>query len=261
MLEAIGLASRRSLGQLVARGRNALRRVRSGLPLRAENVSPEVPNDLFQAHLSIYWFFARFAAGKRVLDVGSGTGYGTAHLRRSGAAEVVGVDRDRKSVAYAATRYAGSGLRFLVADAEELPADLGYFELAVSSNVFEHLPAPARALESLVRHLSPDGTFVLVVPPIVDEASLAENRRIRFHVANLFVWEWAALLRRFFGGLRAFRHLPASGVAPDFADPFASRLTPSDFTFTEVPVEELHQGPTLAAVFVASRPLTGAPSA
>jgi hypothetical protein len=59
--------------RLIQRGLNSARRVRCGLPLHAENVSPEVPNDLFQAHLSIYWFFARFVEGRRVLDLGSGS--------------------------------------------------------------------------------------------------------------------------------------------------------------------------------------------
>src|SRR3954449_2876769 len=104
--------SLKSVKRVVQRGRNAARRIRRGLALHAENVSPEVPNDLFQAHLSIYWFFARFVAGRRVLDLGSGTGYGAAHLRRAGAAEVVGVDQDRRAVAYASSRYTMPGLRF-----------------------------------------------------------------------------------------------------------------------------------------------------
>lgn len=238
--------------KVVQRGLNAARRVRCGLPLHAENVSPEVPNDLFQAHLSIYWFFARFVAGRRVLDLGSGTGYGAAHLRRAGAAEVVGVDQGRKAVAYASSRYAMPGLRFLVADAQELPPDLGLFDAIVSSNAFEHLDDPARALRQVRRLLQPDGPFILVVPPIVDEASLAANRRNVFHRSNLFVWQWAALLSQFFGQVRAFRHLPPPDRLPDFSDPFPSALAPADFEFVELPVADLGAVSTLGAIFVCS---------
>jgi len=59
----------------IQRGR-AIRRWRSGLPLyAAENVSQEVSNDLFQAHLSVYWFFAQFTQGRRVLDIGCSPAY------------------------------------------------------------------------------------------------------------------------------------------------------------------------------------------
>jgi SAM-dependent methyltransferase len=237
---------------VVQKGRNVARRVRCGLPLHAENVSPEVPNDLFQAHLSIYEFFARFVQGRRVLDLGSGTGYGAAHLRQAGAAAVVGIDRDRKSVAYARARFPMPGLQFLVADAQALPPDLGAFDAVVSSNVFEHLDDPARALGQMRRLLQPGGPFILVVPPIVDEASLAANRRIEFHVSNLFVGQWADLLRQSFGQVRAFRHLPPSDRVPDFSDPFPSSLAPADFQFLEVPVAELGAELTLGAVFVCS---------
>lgn len=77
--------SRRPAAHLLRRGWNALLRLRSGLRLVAENVSPEIPNDLFLAHLSIYSFFSRYTAGKRVLDLGCGTGYGSDHLVAQGA--------------------------------------------------------------------------------------------------------------------------------------------------------------------------------
>jgi SAM-dependent methyltransferase len=236
----------------VQKGRNAVRRVRCGLALHSENVSAEVPNDLFQAHLSIYWFFARFVQDRRVLDIGSGTGYGAAHLRQAGAAEVVGVDRDRRSVAYASSHYKLPGLRFQVADAQELPQDLGLFDAVVSSNVFEYLDDPAKAIWQVRGHLTPGGPFVLVVPPIVDEASLEANRRIESHKSNLFVWQWADLLKESFGQVCAFRHLPPAGSRPDFSDPFSSALSPADFEFCEVPVSELGAALTLGAVFVAA---------
>ena len=231
------------------RGLNAARRLRRGLPLHAECVSPEVPNDLFVAHLSSYEFASGFVRGRHTLDLGCGTGYGSARLVSAGAASVIGLDRDRRSISYALSRY-GAAVRFLEGDAQSLPAGLGPFGAIVSSNVFEHLPSPSKALDEVRSRLAPGGAFVLVVPPIVDQASLDANRAIPFHVSNLFVQEWADLLRERFQEVRAFRQLPPNGTDPDFTDPFPSRLKAEDFQFVEVPVAALGSELTLGAVFV-----------
>jgi SAM-dependent methyltransferase len=232
------------------RGLNAARRLSRGLPLHAECVSPEVPNDLFVAHLSIYEFASGFVRGRDTLDLGCGTGYGSARLVSAGAASVTGLDRDPRSIAYARSRY-GAAVRFLEGDAQSLPEGLGPFGAIVSSNVFEHLPSPSAAFDEVRSHLAPGGVFVLVVPPIVDPASLAANRAIPFHVSNLFVQEWADLLKGRFQEVRAFRHLPPDGTKPDFTDPFPSRLKAEEFRFVEVPVAALGSELTLGAVFVA----------
>jgi SAM-dependent methyltransferase len=243
----------RSLKIQAQRGRNAFRRWRSGLPLyAAENVSQEVPNDLFQAHLSIYWFFAGFVQNRRVLDLGCGTGYGAAHLLKSGAPAVLGLDQDPRSIAYARSHYSFSGLQFIVADAQELPSETGMFDVIVSSNVFEHLDDPARALSHVRQRLDQEGQFFLVVPPITDETTLGSNRENPFHKSNLFVWEWSTLLERFFQSVRAFRHLPPPDHTPDFTSPFPSTFSPADFSFVEVPLAELKDLLTLGAVFLCS---------
>jgi SAM-dependent methyltransferase len=231
------------------RSRNAARRLRRGLALHAECVSPEVSNDLFVAHLSIYEFASGFVRGRDTLDLGCGTGYGSARLVSAGAASVVGLDRDRRSISYARARY-GATVRFLEGDAQSLPEGLGPFGAIVSSNVFEHLPSPSTALDGVRSHLAPGGAFVLVVPPIVDPASLAANQAIPFHVSNLFVQEWADLLKGRFQEVRAFRHLPPDVTNPDFTDPFPSRLKAEEFRFVEVPVAALGSELTLGAVFV-----------
>src|SRR3954451_17036571 len=87
------------------RGYNAALKLRAGLPLRPESISPETPNDQFQALLSIYVFFSTYTQDGRVLDLGCGCGHGSHLLLQRGASEVVGVDVDRRAVAYANRRY------------------------------------------------------------------------------------------------------------------------------------------------------------
>jgi methylase of polypeptide subunit release factors len=57
-----------------------------------ERVIPgQVETDLWNEHFSRYAFATLFASGKRVLDLGCGSGYGSAELART-AESVIGVD-------------------------------------------------------------------------------------------------------------------------------------------------------------------------
>lgn len=232
---------------------NAGLRLANGLRLHAENVSPLVPNDLFVAHLSIYDFALPWARERRVLDLGSGTGYGAAYWAERGAGEVVGVDLDPGSVRFAQRRYRDPRLRFLCADVTHLPPRLGRFELVFSSNVFEHLTDVEAGLQAVEEHLAPGGVFLLVVPPITDEASLAENLKNPFHRTNLPVPEWQQRLEARFAEVQPYRHLPKAEVQPDFASPWPSRLAVGDFEFSPVTAEELVRAGSLGAVWVCRR--------
>ena len=93
----------------------------------------------------------------------------------------------------------------------------------------------------------------MVVPPVVDQATLLDSQRNPFHRSNLFVDEWLTLLRARFGSVRTFRHLLGVGGVLDFSSPFPSRFAAADFLFLEVPAESLGTLPTLGAVFLCGR--------
>lgn len=238
-------------GRFLRRGWNGLRKLSSGLRLFGENISPEIPNDLYQAHLSIYFFFTRWVRGRRLLDLGCGCGYGAPLLVAGGVETVVGIDLDPRNIRYATRHFSSPRVTFRRADAERPPEDLGVFEVIVSSNLFEHLFDVDAALTGVGRLLAPGGTFLLAVPPIVDEWSRQEHERIPFHRSNFSIGEWRNRLHRRFSKLRAYRHLESENQRPDFSDPFPSRLGPEDFRFVEVPAERLGDEPTMTAIFVA----------
>jgi SAM-dependent methyltransferase len=228
---------------------NAQRKLRSGVSLFGENVTPAVPNDLFRAHASIYHFFSRYVAGRSVFEIGSGTGYGAHILLANGARQVTAVDAHAGNVRFARKR-AAPDLHYQVGDAEDLPADLGTFEVIVSSNVFEHLRSVDRALDQVLLHLSSGGTFLLAVPPITDDAGMQDNLRNPYHLSNYYVHEWHERLSQRFARVSLFAHLPPPGVQLDFGSPFPSTVEATSFSFVERSLAEFAGPDVLTAVFV-----------
>ena len=97
------------------------------------------------------WF-----AGKRILDVGTGSGRHSARAAALGA-RVVAIDLgDSIDVA---RRNLPDDVLTVQADAEDLPLAEGAFDLVMSIGVLHHLPDPERALRSLVPYLRPGGAL------------------------------------------------------------------------------------------------------
>jgi SAM-dependent methyltransferase len=220
---------------------NAFRRWRAGLPVRG-GVSPEVPNDTYQALLALYAFGSRFAAGRRVLDLRCGTGYGSVPL--SAAAEIVGLDPDERNLAYARKRFPGTRL----VQAEAPPEDLGTFGLILAMDLLPHLQSPAPVVEWAARHLEPDGTFVASVPPIVDERTMEQHKGSSLHRVSLYLWNWESLFRRRFREVRIYGTVPPDGL--DLASPSPSRFRARDFRFDEVHPARLASAGSLSALLV-----------
>lgn len=120
-------------------------------------------------HWVRYDFAAGFVAGKRVLDISCGSGYGTRILADAGAESVLGADLSEEAVAAAARRFGTPRTEFTVADILSLSDELGSFDVIVCLETLEHLEDPARALVQLERRLAPGGLLVCSTPNAVEE--------------------------------------------------------------------------------------------
>ncbi|MEW5820089.1 MAG: class I SAM-dependent methyltransferase [Cyanobacteriota bacterium] len=125
----------------------------------------------------------------KVLDLGMGSGIITMEIARI-AREVIGVDIASRIVDFAAAlknieikrykliedfkrkNYNTSNIEnvsYQVDDAENLSFKDNTFDLIISQDVIEHLPAPIRAINHMLRCLKPRGRLILVLhTPIID---------------------------------------------------------------------------------------------
>ena len=129
-----------------------------------ERVVPgQVGEDLWNQHVARYTFAARFAKGRRALDAGCGSGYGSARLAME-ALRVVAVDISAEAIDYARQHYAMPNLRFLRASCTQLPLAEASLDLAVAFEVIEHLQDWPAFLEEMRRVTAPDGLFIVSTP-------------------------------------------------------------------------------------------------
>lgn len=238
----------------MARFRNGVLKVAAGLTPFGESVWPGVRNDLYVAHESIYRFFASQAGGRRVLDAGCGMGYGAHALALAGAHSVRAFDVDPRSILYAKRHYAHESTTFAVADLESLSLPAASLDLAVSSNVLEHLERPARFLQALAGALEPGGAALIALPPITSPDSAAQHDRIRYHRSNFSIDEWLSLFRE--QGWQTTTHAhryPEDPSAPDFGSPFPSRLNPEGFVFLTESRDSLYREPPITVLYSLTR--------
>src|SRR4051794_33404467 len=97
-------------------------------------------------HRSRYHYAAPFTAGKLVLDVACGTGFGAAILRSGGAGGGIGFDLSWGALAECR---AGGGLLFCRGDGTKLPICGEAFDAATSVETLEDHPPYARLLGRL----------------------------------------------------------------------------------------------------------------
>jgi demethylmenaquinone methyltransferase/2-methoxy-6-polyprenyl-1,4-benzoquinol methylase len=107
------------------------------------------------------------APGRRVADIGGGTGNYALALKRVGWAPVV-VDRSPEMLARAAAK----GLETLEADAQCLPFEDGTFDAAIMISMLHHVEDRGAALAEVRRILNAKGRLVLRVFTDEDAATL-----------------------------------------------------------------------------------------
>jgi len=127
-------------------------------------------------------------AGLRVLDIGCGLGARTVALASAGATEVVGIDTDAEKLRWARTLASAESVKnvsFVLQSACRLAVSEGRFDLAILTDVVEHLDDLEAALAACARALRPGGRVLVAFPPYLSPWGAHLFNHIRIPWAHL----------------------------------------------------------------------------
>jgi len=127
-------------------------------------IEGSTPPRIWTDHIARYDLAGKYIQGKKVLDIGCGTGIGSKVLKQNGARFVVGTDISPEAIAFAKNNYAAQGLYFLVGDICRTSFSDDFFDVIVCLETIEHLPRHHRVLLELRRVLKQEGLLVLSSP-------------------------------------------------------------------------------------------------
>ncbi len=148
-------------------------------------------------HLSAYEEAAKRASGKKVLEIGCNTGYGTKIISRV-CRRIIGVDLSASALKVAAERYSGANINYLLIDGLKLPFADGEFDLIISFQVIEHISNYNTYLSELKRVLSAEGMVIFTTPNARVRLDPGMKPWNEFHVREFSAGELGDLLQDWF---------------------------------------------------------------
>jgi SAM-dependent methyltransferase len=189
----------------------SLPRASEPLPFSGERFTTAAGGQIEIEHLHRYFVARELCRGKRVLDIASGEGYGTALLAQT-ASYAVGIEIDPGSAAHARGAYRRNNLSFAVGDARYIPLATESFDVVVSFETLEHIYEQQTFLSEVKRVLKPGGVFIVSTPDrdVYSPAGVAANP---FHVRELTRDEFMDLMHGTFQHVLLLKQRPLLGSA------------------------------------------------
>jgi SAM-dependent methyltransferase len=238
------------------------------LTLTGERTLPDVPeeNYWFRRHLAVYEWIAGRVAGRRVVDLACGEGYGSAVLART-AQRVVGVDANPEAFEHARAKYTTATVSF---ERDMIETWTGDADCVVFLQTIEHVQDPDAVLDRLRGLIGPAGVAFVSTPNVLTLAPKGAQRSGNpWHVREYRPDEYRALCDRHFSrvevhGVHHGRKLRLHQVAIErlgwdqihaalhVTKPFYERFTPAisarDFSVVPASQRPLERSLDLLAV-------------
>lgn len=162
------------------------------LAFTGERFVPEVHGNIELEHLHRYLLACKAVAGKTVLDIASGEGYGSAMLAQT-AHKVIGVDISQGAVSHAQAKYQAANLEFRIGSCSAIPLDAASVDVVVSFETIEHHNEHEAMMREIKRVLRPEGVVVISSPNKL-EYSDKPGYSNPYHVKELYREEFKKLL-------------------------------------------------------------------
>ena len=155
-------------------------------------------------HLNRYQFVSRIIPleGKMVLDIASGTGYGSNILAEK-SKFVYGVDISKEAVEYASSNYAESNISFIQGDCCAIPLPDHSVDVVVSFETIEHIVDHEKFFSEIERVIRPEGILVISSPnkKVYSDTPDFQNP---YHVSELYNEEFLSLVKKHFSNVEYY---------------------------------------------------------
>lgn len=154
--------------------------------------------DINIEHNIRYKFATQFVAGKNVLDIASGEGYGSDILAKT-ANSVIGIDISDDAVNCAKNKYIKENLEFMQGSIAKIPLDDNCVDVIISFETIEHVNEELQNafMAEAKRVLKADGILIMSTPnrPIYTELFNQENE---FHIKEFDKSEYLSFINKYF---------------------------------------------------------------
>ena len=161
-----------------------------------ERLETFVYNENTNEHLHRYALAMQLVAGKRVLDIACGEGYGSA-LMAGGASSVTGVDIDQETILRAQQKYNQNNLQFLSGSVDAIPCGDASMDVIISFETIEHHDRHQEMMREIKRVLAPGGLLLISSPDKLNYSD-KPNFTNPYHVKELYREEFEALISTYF---------------------------------------------------------------
>lgn len=175
------------------------------LELTGERTLPDLPeeNYWYRRHLVVYDWIAERVAGRKVVDMACGEGYGTAVLARK-AAHVIGVDANPEAYEHAKAKYSSERIE-IVRDLIESYRPAERVGAVSFLQTIEHVQDPTAVLRHFASLLDPGGTVFVSTPNLLTLAPEgAEKSDNPWHVKEYKPHEFRELCQEVFADVQIY---------------------------------------------------------